>query len=760
MQTLALWTNRFSKLLVMMLVLIITVTACKDSPNEIDVDLVNEQPTQLDSQSAQQVSSTFLDAWKGNDFSTMYALISPNARDAFSQDRFVSIYTDVDQLITIESLDYQINSVLVEGTTAIVDYEVSFVTQLMGNFIDPPADAVEARVMRLITTPEGWRVAWSRSDIFAGWDSTSYLNIVRTPSQRGNIYDRNGAPLVVQNGVAIQLYLVPNRIPDAFDCVAVLAETLRIDEVTLLEEINSYAPDVRFFIGEISQDSMTENQERLQSSCNVDTAPRSTRQYYERVAPHLLGYVGQIPAERRAEYESRGYSPDALVGLEGVEQAFEDELTGTIGLKLVLQSNAGYEIRTIAERAATPGQSVYLTIDRQLQLDLQWLLADAYSSATNTWGPGSPGAAAVVMDVNTGEILAMASYPDYDPGVFNPDTPILNPEEQVAEYSLDPDRPLLNRATQGRYPLGSVFKIFSSVAGLDSGVWSPSRTVNCTGTWYGQNYGADQKTDWLTTGHGVVNAESALTGSCNPFFWTLGVTLNQADQDILPDYVMEFGFGSAPPLQGIPTDAGLIPNPQWKLDKYGTDWTNADAANLVIGQGETAVNPLQVVRAVSAVANGGMLWDSLVVQKVQIIGQEPSQVFQPDGRLLDVDPNVLAQIRTAMCRVTSDPVVGTANFIFNNDWRDIIQYSIDVCGKTGTAQSGYNKPHAWFAAYAPADNPEIAIVVVVENSCEGSEVAAPITRRIIEKYYHLDESYGWPPLWQYGCTQIGPTSGP
>lgn len=759
MQISARWPRRFSQLLLIFLILALAITACDDKEPELTVNLAAEQPTQLDSQSAQQVSSTFLDAWEKNDFATMYALISPNARDAFSQERFVGIYTDVDQLITIESLDYRINSVLVEGTTAIVDYEVDFVTQLMGNFNDPSADAVEPRIMRLITTPEGWRVAWSRNDIFSGWNSTAYLNIVRTPSQRGNIYDRNGAPLVVQNGVAIQLYLVRNRIPDELDCVAVLAETLRLDEVSLLEEINRYAPDIRFFIGEISQDSMTQNQERLESSCNVDTAPRSTRQYYERVAPHLLGYVGKIPAERRAEYEARGYSPDALVGLEGVEQAFESQLAGDIGLKLVLQSNAGYEIRTIAERPATPGQSVYLTIDRDLQLDVQWLLADAYSSATNTWAPGSPGASAVVMDVNTGEVLAIASYPDYDPGVFNPDTPILNPEEQVAEYSSDPDRPLLNRATQGRYPLGSVFKIFSSVAGLDSGVWSPVRTVNCTGIWYGQQFGADQKTDWLTTGHGVVNAESALTGSCNPFFWTLGVTLNQADPNILSDYVMEFGFGSAPPLQGVPTDAGLIPNPAWKLNQYGVDWTNADAANLVIGQGETAVNPLQVVRAVSAVANGGMLWDSLVVQKVQIIGQEPTEVYEPDGRLLDVDPNVLAQIRTAMCRVTSDPVVGTAQFIFNDDWRDIIQYSIDVCGKTGTAETG-RKPHAWFAAYAPADNPEIAIVVIVENSCEGSEVAAPITRRIIEKYYDLDESYGWPDLWQYGCTQIGPGSGP
>jgi penicillin-binding protein 2 len=375
-----------------------------------------------------------------------------------------------------------------------------------------------------------------------------------------------------------------------------------------------------------------------------------------------------------------------------------------------------------------------------------------------------------VMNVKTGEILAMVSYPDYDASVFNPDTLIFNPQAILEGYQNDIRRPLLNRATRGRYPLGSVFKIFTMVVALDSGVWTPDRKVVCDGTWDGSQYGDKVRNDWQKPpGHGELNMHYALVNSCNPYFWTIGATLNQYDPNILPHGIQEFGFGSAPPLQGVETDEGSILDPVSKPVVRGSDWSISDAINMAIGQDVVGVNPLQVVTAVSAVANNGTLYEPMVVSRIETNGQV-TQTYSTKGKQLSFDKGVLQQTRDAMCDVTTeaqagetDMSYGTAEFMFG-EWEELLVQMgtpITICAKTGTAESGSDHPHAWFGAYSPAENPEIAIVVMVENSCEGSEVSAPITRRILERYYGADPGYGWPSLWDTGCTPIGPeVSGP
>jgi penicillin-binding protein 2 len=204
-------------------------------------------------------------------------------------------------------------------------------------------------------------------------------------------------------------------------------------------------------------------------------------------------------------------------------------------------------------------------------------------------------------------------------------------------------------------------------------------------------------------------------------------------------------------LRGVIEDEGTVPDPDWKAQQ-GFTWAQPDASNLVIGQGELAVTPLQVARMVAAIANGGKLLTPYLVEKVQLIGEDPTFQATPEFEQLSINPDVLVEIRGAMCNVTTTPS-GTANFIYQ-DWYEYQNFAVVACGKTGTAQAGNNQPHAWFASFAPADDPEIAIAVIVENSCEGSEVAAPITRRILEIYYGLPE-YGWPdPIWRGACSEI------
>lgn len=743
------------RLIIICLLVAVVISACSNNSSDDGLNLFGAEPTQLDSTTAQQVATTFLDAWQDADYPTMYSLISPNARAAFSQAQFVEIYARVNSILTLRSLTWDISNVLVQGTTATVSHSVTFETQLMGTFTEPATPEV-ARNMYLIATPEGWRVAWSRSDIFVDWTNSSNLQVVNTLPTRGNIYDRNGNILVAQNGVQMQIYVVKQEMPSIDTCIQDLANILRREQDDIRASLDKYTADHVIFIGEMSEETARAEGAILQGSCSADLRPRNTRQYYDRVAPHIVGYIGQIPANETAIYASQGYPADALVGLDGVEKAFESYLAGTIGIRLQIRASNGSLVRVVAERAAQPGQSVYLTIDRDLQLIVQSVLAYSYDNAIPTWATTSPGAAVVIMDVNTGKILAMASYPDFDPAVFNPDTAYFDPQAEIATYNSR--NALLNRATQGAYPLGSVFKVLSMIAGLDSGVWQPYQSITCTGTWYGSSAGDITRYDWFATGHGPLDMHGGLVNSCNPYFWSMSVAMNTADPSLLPNYAKRLGFGTAPALQGLPAAAGFIPSPD-SARANGATWSQADATNLVIGQGTMVVTPLQVAQMVTAVANGGTLYEPRIVDRIQLIGSDPVQTFPPTGENLGLDPSVIEQVEQAMCDVTLT-TSGTANYIFQ-DWYDQYNREIIVCGKTGTAQAGGEgvRPHAWFASFAGPDpaNPELAIAVVVENSCEGSEVGAPITRFILQRYYGLVERYGEfgpPPLWTSACSPV------
>ncbi|KAB2854012.1 MAG: hypothetical protein F9K46_17550, partial [Anaerolineae bacterium] len=323
------------RLLILALLMTLLVSACKDDSTDGGLDLFGAAPTQLDSTTAQQVASSFLDAWKDGDYPTMYSFISPNARAAFSQDQFVTIYEQVSDVVGLRGLTWNISNVLVEGTTATVSNSVTFETSKLGTFTDPATEDV-LRNMYLVATSEGWRVAWSRNDIFVDWTNSSSLELVNTLPARGNIYDRDGEVLVAQNGVQMQIYVARQDISSFDTCVQDLARTLRREQEDIRATFDKYAVDTIFFIGEMSEDTARIEGAVLQSSCQADLRPRSTRQYYDRVAPHIVGYIGQIPAGDTT-YEAQGYPADALVGLKGVEQAFEKQLAGQIGVRLQIR---------------------------------------------------------------------------------------------------------------------------------------------------------------------------------------------------------------------------------------------------------------------------------------------------------------------------------------------------------------------------------------------------------------------------------------
>jgi penicillin-binding protein 2 len=709
----------------------------------------------LTTDDAQSVAESFLKAWRGGDFAGMYSLISPKSRAAHIQDDFVAEYQSLVDLMTLTSVESEITGSDRQGTTAIITYNVTLTSAQFGAIQD------NDRTMRLVETPDGWRVAWSRLDIFDDLAEGTHLELTPTSAGRGNIYDRNGKILVDRNGTSIVLYAVQDQMPNIGDCITALSSILRREYSDLEAEFSRYYGETLFYVGEIDADVYAAEQNRLLQLCGIgddqdEAFEHTSRRYYAELAPHLIGYVSQIRPDQVADYARLGYPQGTLVGQEGIERAYEEQLAGRIGGRLEIRGPTGEQIRTVAEAPSEPGQDVYLTIDRDLQMAVERAFVEAYNFSGPTWAATSRGAAAVVMNVKTGEILAIVSYPGYSPGLFDPNSANPNRIEEAQRLQTDPRTPLLNRAMMGQYPAGSTFKVVSVAAGVDSGVFDKDKTITCNGVWKGAQYGdvLEQRTDWKPDGHGSgIDAHWGLTYSCDPYFWELGVALHQADPMLLTEYALRMGLGSAD-QDVLPEVTGYIPDPSHWRERRGADWSIGDTLNLVIGQGDVEITPLQITRMMAAIANRGTLFKTLFVSRIQPAGGDPSFVAQPTPlSQLDFKPEVFDVLHAALCDVTLVPD-GTARYIFE-EWYNFQSTRVIVCGKTGTAETGgeTTKPQAWFAAFAPREDPEIAIAVIVENSCEGSEVAAPIVRRIIEDYYHMPHSE-LPPLWQEGCTEL------
>ena len=730
---------------VLLLAIFITlVTGGCNQAGVLQVDPAQEEPAAPATpvpnlNDALSVGNTFLNAWVNRNYEGMYELVSPNSRDAYPFELFQTAYDNATRRMTLIELRIETLSGVLQGTTAALAYNAHFRTQILGEFSDLE------RTLMLTPTVEGWRVIWSPSDIF--FEMVRGANLVLDPviPGRANIYDRNGKVIADQNGTAIAVMVVPQDIPNEEQCVNELSRVLRLSPDAIRQKYANRPDNWVTIIDEIDPETYQIESGALASACNALFEERRTRRYFGGgVASHTVGYIGYIPAEQCTEWEMRGYTCDDLVGRVGIERWGEETLAGKRGGRLRIVAPTGETLRTVAESRAEVPQSIYLTIDRDFQIAVQQALSDAFLYGANYFGPYSTGAAAVVMDVNTGEILAIASYPWFDPNIYNPDTP-RDAQAELAAIAADRRRPQLNRVTMGIYPPGSMFKIVSMTAAADSGVFSLNQTFNCTGVW--QQPDGFTRYDWKPGGHGVITLRQSLTYSCNPYNYEIGLRLDQHEPGLLSAYARELGLGELTGIGQIQEDRGLIPDPEWKQSR-GERWSYNDNINMAIGQGDVLVTPLQAVRMVAAVANGGTLYQPQLVHHISLIGEEPSWTLTPVAqRQVDISADVLEAVRQSMCAVTTDPA-GTATWRFEGT-------QIPTCGKTGTAQAGAatTKPHAWFVAFAPAERPEIAVAVIVEHGGEGSWVAAPIVRRIVEEYYGAPVA-PYPRDWEYEMPPI------
>lgn len=686
------------------------------------------------------VVTTFLNAWKAQDYATMYNQLSQPSKDATSLTVFQEIYRTTTTAINLTDLSFTIQDTSIQGASAAITYDVTLVSPVFGSITD------NGRIIRLIQQPGGWGVAWSSMDIFDGLAAGAELRVISRREPRGNIYDRNGQLLVEENGTVVSLYVAQEKMSNIDDCLDLLAEVLLRQRRDLEAIFNQNNPETIFYVGDIDRDTDAQRGQELDSTCDVARFEYPIRRYAGHgAAAHITGYVAQIPAEDVALWRSRGYSETDLIGQSGIEQQYESELSGEAERVLRIIAPGGLILRELAGRAGSTPHSVSLTIDWDLQKIVAQALADAYNYAEPNWaGPGiSPGAGAIVLDVNTGEILALASYPFFDPGIFHPNSAQPNRGTFISALISSARQPLRNRVIQEQYFPGSTFKIVSTAAAAGEGLFGLDDIFYCGLEWDGRAEFGDTfspRSDWRKTdgldATGDINISQALTSSCDPFFYEVGAELyTQKGANALVSYARRMGLGSVVGLgSGFPEAPGNLAAPN-----------SVEAAiNNAIGQGEVQIPLIQMARMVAAVANGGTVYQPYIVQQVGgLDGMETTFAAQPQVQgESGLSPTVINIIHDGMCAVTTDPDRGTAEFVFGDT-------SYTVCGKTGTAQSGSTAPHGWFVAFAPADNPQIAVVVMAEFSREGSETAAPIVRRILDGYFNVPAA-DFPRWWNGG----------
>lgn len=575
---------------------------------------------------------------------------------------------------------------------------------------------------------------------------TNRLRILPVVPSRGLIYDRYGTPLV-ENIPSFSVAVIPADLPreDQQRVLAELEPLLQVPVAEMARAIDArresddpFTPLVlKRGLSEETAFTIREMQSRLPG---VEVRAEPVRSYTKgALVAHILGYVGPVDEDEYPELRSKGYQLNDRVGKSGVEMTYESILRGVVGRKQVEIDASGREMRTLDATPARPGLSLVLTID----LDLQQKVTDIMQQAMAV--SGSRNSSAVVLDVHTGEVLAMVSLPSFDNNVFSRTLT----DEELHALLDDPGRPLLNHAISEMYPPGSIFKQVTGAAALQEGVATPNTTITSHGYITVPNqYDPSIRyvfRDWSALG--TLNFYGGVAMSSDVYFYYLAggyyedgrEIFRGLDVDRLAGYARAFGLGSPTGIDLPGESPGLVPDPAWKDRTLHEPWVIGDTYNMGIGQGYVATTPLQMVMVTAAVANDG---DVLVPRVVKDLVDANGEVVTPFQRTvrshLPVDSSHLSVLREAMRQAVS---WGTA--------KDAAVSGVQVAGKTGTAEFGEPMPgnkyetHAWFTGFAPSDDPQVAVVVFLEKG-NGARNAAPTAARILDYYFHR-QVYAWGP---------------
>lgn len=573
-----------------------------------------------------------------------------------------------------------------------------------------------------------------KHDMYTTLATNNWLDLVPIEPTRGLIYDRNGV-LLAENIPVFSLDVIPYEVKNMKATLAGLQGIIDLSDDDLAQFQKQLHQHRRFDeiplklkLSEEEVARFAENQYRFPG---VLVKARLMRNYpFGESFSHVLGYVGRINAQELQEIDATNYSASHYIGKLGIEKYYEEELHGQVGYEQVENDASGKPLRVLNEIKGTPGTNLYLTLDSQLQFVAEKAL-DGHRGAV------------VAIEPATGQVLAMVSQPGYDPNIFV--TGISTKDYQALQGS--PDRPLFDRALRGLYPLASTVKPYYALQGLETGTITENTRIFDPGYYELPNYSRPFR-DWRRGGHGTVDVERAIVQSCDTFFYTLAAKMGIKRMD---DVLNAFGFGQ---LSGIDLDdelPGVVASPEWKQKTYKQRWYPGDTINAGIGQGYMQATPLQLAQAVATLANRGKRFMPYLLMGDQMPGKNyvPQQPI-PLESVPVKDPDNWDVVISAMEEVVTG---GTATRYGRN-------HTYTIAGKTGTAQviakrAGLEgeqnqdslperfRDHHLFVAFAPVDNPKIAVAVISENS----NIAIEVARAIFDYYL------GTPPN-AIGATEI------
>jgi penicillin-binding protein 2 len=608
----------------------------------------------------------------------------------------------------------------------------------------------------IILVAQLWLLQVVQGAVYRNQADLNRLRVYSARAPRGVIYDRRGI-LLVRNVPSFTVSILPADLPKSgrnnnrsktpepgpsrAQVFARLGNLLHRSAAEIQRAVEEgqaqnglYEPVTIGTNVERDTAFLIEEQSLALPGVRVDIEP--VRQYVEgALLSHIVGYVARIsPQELEKERES--YSASDRVGKTGVELTYERELRGSKGKKQVEVDAQGREVRLLYQMAPRPGDNLTLTIDLELQRQITRALEEGMRGANSKAG------AVVALDPQSGQVLAMVSLPSYDNNLFSGDIS----KEDYQRLTKDPMRPLFNRAVGAAYPPGSTFKMVTASAGLQDRVVKKDTVITCNGVLViPHKYDPTSNYKfwcYVRSGHGPLTIVDAIAYSCDVFFYSVGGGFEDfvgLGVNRLGKYASDFGLGASAGIDLPGESPGLVPNEKWKLAQpfniYQEPWLTGDTYNMSIGQGYLLSSVLQMANVTAAVANGGTLYKPQVVYQVSDSEGKVIRPFAPQKiRTLPISKANLEIVREGMTAAVSH---GTA--------RGLGLTGVTAAGKTGTAEygapdaQGAHRAHAWFAAFAPVENPRIALVVFVEDGGNGAKVAVPIAARILKYYFGLPE---------------------
>jgi penicillin-binding protein 2 len=566
-----------------------------------------------------------------------------------------------------------------------------------------------------------WHLQVIQGDYFLRLSENNRLRSLRTKSLRGKILDRHGRVLA-DNRAAYTLMAVPEDLPPPAQLQSLLLELdieadLKALHLSRSSTVFKPMPVQR----DVSRNRVAYFAEHRMDFPGLFIEAEPLRFYpHGSLAAHLIGYLGEISELQLQRTQDRSYQPGELIGQYGLEQAYESVLRGQHGARQVEVDAFGREIQLIAARPQKPGANLVLTMDLHLQQLAEELL-EAHTGSI------------IALDPRNGQVLALASSPAFDPNRF---AARLSEAEWTALIT-NARHPLHNRALQGQYPPGSIFKIVTALAALEEGIITPLTTEFCPGYYV---FGRRTYRDWKPSGHGFVNLRKALSQSCDVYFYRVGQELGV---DRIARYGQAFGLGQPSGFAPEIEKSGLMPSTHWKRRARGQPWYSGETLSVAIGQSYTLFTPLQAANMIATLANGGTLYKPYVLLRHEradgtvLLENAPTVI-----RKLPLTPQHVNVVRQGLWSVVHDA---------NGTGKKARHEHIAIAGKTGTAQvirlqerngarhqqeqlPEYQRDHAWFVAFAPFEAPRIAVVVMIEHAGKGGSHFATYAKTLIQAY--------------------------